>query len=147
MEHFGVKAPVGGYPDDGNGYYSRKLSYKDWYVFNNWQRAHLNFLETFSIVVVMSFITAINQPLWAAVVGYVLVLGRIIYGLGYCHAGPKGRLVGAILWDLGLLAVFAGSIASLVQWTPSSAGSTFDPTSVRVLPISTVKFATLFASK
>ena len=62
----------------------------------------------------MSFITAINQPLWASIVGYVLVVGRIFYGLGYCHLGPKGRLLGAILWDLGLLAVFAGAIASLV---------------------------------
>ena len=116
-------------------------------MFNNWQRAHLNFLETYSVVVVMSFITAINQPLWAAVVGYALVLGRIFYGLGYCHIGPKGRLLGAILWDFGILAVFAGAIASLVQWTPSAAGSTFDPTSVRVLPISTVKFKALFALK
>ena len=62
----------------------------------------------------MSFITAINQPLWAAVVGYALVLGRISYGIGYCNLGPKGRLLGAILWDLGLLAVFAGAITSLV---------------------------------
>ena len=71
-------------------------------------------METFSVVVVMSFITAINQPLWASIVGYVLVLGRILYGLGYCHIGAKGRLVGAILWDLGLLAVFAGAITSLL---------------------------------
>ena len=114
LNHFGSKAPIGGYPDDGNGYYSRKLSYKDWYVFNNWQRAHLNFLETYSVVVCMTFITAFNAPLWAAVVGYALVLGRIFYGLGYCNLGPKGRLVGALLWDLGLLAAFAGSIYSLV---------------------------------
>ena len=95
----------------------------------------------------MSFITAINQPLWAAVVGYILVVGRIFYGLGYCNIGPKGRLVGAILWDLGLLAVFAGAITSLVQWTSSPTGSPFDPNSVRILPISTVKLASLFKTK
>ena len=52
---------------------------------NNWQRAHLNFLETYSVVVVMSLITAINQPLWASVVGYALVLGRIFYGLEHFY--------------------------------------------------------------
>ena len=35
-KEFGCDAPVGGLPDDGNGYYGRKLSYADWYVFNNW---------------------------------------------------------------------------------------------------------------
>ena len=39
QEAFGTPATVGGYPDTGNGYYADKLSYKDWYVFNNWQRA------------------------------------------------------------------------------------------------------------
>ena len=92
----------------------------------------------------MSFITAINQPLWAAVVGYVLVLGIISYGIRYCNLGPKGRLLGAILWDLGLLSLLAGAITSLVQWTASPSGAPFDPSQVRILPISTAKFASLF---
>lgn len=29
----------------GNGVYSDKLSYKDWFLFNLDQRAHKNFLE------------------------------------------------------------------------------------------------------
>ena len=33
QEAFGTNAPKGGHPDDGNGYYSQKLSYKDWYDF------------------------------------------------------------------------------------------------------------------
>ena len=32
----GQSAPVGGWPDNGNGYYAEKLSYGEWYVFNNW---------------------------------------------------------------------------------------------------------------
>ena len=33
-----------GLPDMGCGRYSAKLSYKQWYEFNNAQRAHYNFL-------------------------------------------------------------------------------------------------------
>lgn len=42
-----VKQPVPkqGYPDCGNGLYSDKLSYKDWFQFNLDQRAHKNYLE------------------------------------------------------------------------------------------------------
>ena len=35
QEAFGRDAPLGGIPDDGNGYYADKLQYKDWYDFNN----------------------------------------------------------------------------------------------------------------
>ena len=35
QEAFGTDAPVGGHPDDGNGYYAAKLSYAQWYDFNN----------------------------------------------------------------------------------------------------------------
>jgi len=41
----GGKAPALGYPDTGNGRYSAKLSYGDWFSFNNWQRVQYNFLE------------------------------------------------------------------------------------------------------
>lgn len=30
------------------------------------------------------------------------IVGRLLYGAGYAAAGPKGRLVGAILLDLAL---------------------------------------------
>ena len=35
-QHFGkgTKAPEYGYPDTGNGWYSQKLPYKDWYDMN-----------------------------------------------------------------------------------------------------------------
>jgi hypothetical protein len=34
-----------GLPDTGSGRYSKELSYKQWYEFNNAQRAHYNFVE------------------------------------------------------------------------------------------------------
>ena len=133
---FGSDAPVGGLPDDGNGYYASKLSYGDWFTFNNWQRAHLNFLETIMPVAVMTFITSINQPLWACISIYTLVLGRLMYAVGYCKGGPKGRVAGAIVTDLALLAVAVGGFYSVFTW---------DTEQARLLPISPEKFSTLVA--
>ena len=140
QEAFGCDAPVGGHPDNGNGYYADKLSYADWYVFNNWQRAHINFLETFAPVVVMIAITAINQPAIAAYSMAALIVGRLLYAIGYCKGGPKGRVVGAIITDLGLLAALVGAIWSLATWETSDNISG----NAKVLPISQEKFESLF---
>ena len=42
---FGTDPPGGGFPDNGMGYYSKKLDYKDWFEFNSAQRLHINYLE------------------------------------------------------------------------------------------------------
>ena len=41
----GGKAPKNGYPDMGNGRYAAELEYDKWFVFNNYQRCHYNYLE------------------------------------------------------------------------------------------------------
>ena len=40
-----VMKPDGGYPDDGQGRLADKLSDEDWFTFNNYRRAHMNYLE------------------------------------------------------------------------------------------------------
>ena len=74
---------------------------------------------------VMTSITAINQPLWAAICGFILCLGRVVYGYGYKYHGPKGRVAGAIITDLALIGVFVGAFVSIFTW---------DTTNTRVLP-------------
>ena len=136
MEAFGTKAPKGGHPDDGNGYYSQKLSYKDWYEFQNVQRAHYNFLETIIPVAIMTSITAINQPLWAAICGFILAFARILYAQGYKRFGPKGRVAGAVITDLALLAVLVGAFITIFTW---------DTTNTRVLPFNSSYYPTATA--
>ena len=147
QEAFGTPIQVGGYPDSGNGFYSDKLSYKDWFIFNNWQRAQINFWETFAPVVVLTGITAINLPITAAVCGFTLCFGRIIYSIGYCAKGPSGRIVGAILFDLALVAVFVGAIVSLAYWKlddKTQLNAVQYVTNMKVLPITNSKFQALF---
>ena len=130
QEAFGRDAPIGGNPDDGNGYYSEKLTYRQWYDFNNVQRAHMNFLEHMAPTIFMTIITALRQPLWAMITIFVLVLGRIVYGCGYVKKGPNGRLVGAYIVDLGLLSGVAGCIYTMVTWGEINRVIPFSPNSI-----------------
>lgn len=108
----GKEIEKGGYPDMGNGKYSAKLSYEDWYRFNNAQRAHYNFVEFAPSCFVMLFISGIYFAVATAVLGLALFIGRIIYSIGYAKGGPAGRLVGAIIGDLVLLGLLGLSLTS-----------------------------------
>ena len=77
----------------------------------------------------MSMITAIMQPMMALICMSVLIVGRFFYSVGYCKFGPKGRIFGAIVADLALLALLDGSIITIVQWPVGD-------DNIRVLPIS-----------
>jgi len=100
----------GGYPDMGNGRYASKLGYKEWYDFNNRQRAHYNFLEQVATIITLVLVSGVWFPCAATAVGAVYFVGRILSTIGYVTKGPKGRLVGVALSSLSLLAgiVLAG---------------------------------------
>ncbi len=87
--------PPIGFPDMGNGYYSKKLSYADWYRFNNAQRVHYNFMEALPFVLILLFIAGLKQPLAALILGCIYFVGRIIYTIGYIKGGPNLRMIGA----------------------------------------------------
>lgn len=108
----GKEIEKGGYPDMGNGKYSAKLSYEDWYKFNNAQRAHQNFVEFAPSGFVMLFIAGIYFPVASAVLGLALFIGRIFYSIGYAKGGPSGRFIGVLIGDLAILGLFGLSITS-----------------------------------
>ena len=89
-------APPIGFPDMGNGYFSKKLSYADWFHFNNAQRVHYNFLEALPFVLVLIFITALKQPLAALILSSIYFVGRLLYLIGYVRGGPNLRMIGAV---------------------------------------------------
>lgn len=94
----------GGYPDVGSGYYSSKLNYADWFHFNNAQRAHMNFVEMLTPQVVFLLIAGLQCSCFATYIGIAMIVGRLLYALGYAGIGPKGRSIGVLLNDLALLA-------------------------------------------
>jgi len=94
---FGAAAPKGGYPDMGYGRYSQRLSYEDWYNFNNAQRVHYNYLEMLPVVVITGLISGLFYPICAAIAIGAWTLGRIVYTIGYVTSGPNLRVPGAVL--------------------------------------------------
>lgn len=97
----------------GSGMYSQKLSYKDWYAFNNAQRTHGNFIEMAPSTLLWVLIAGLYFPIPAAAIGVGIIVFRFIYSCGYASdKGPKGRVLGALGNDLCLLGVFGLSIAS-----------------------------------
>ncbi|KAJ2399433.1 Microsomal glutathione S-transferase 3 [Coemansia sp. RSA 2559] len=93
------------YPDNGGGRYSDKLSDEDWVAFNNIKRASDNYLEQVGSVLVMLTMAGLYQPKLAASFGASYMVGRFVYARGYVAAGAKGRMYGAPIMGLSLLAL------------------------------------------
>lgn len=104
-----------GYPDMGNGRYSEKWTYDQWVLYNNLQRIHYNYLEIVTAMLVWILISLVSQPLAAAIIGYVFVIGRIIYARGYSKSANR-RALGAYIADAAIVALFVLSLVSIGQW-------------------------------
>eukprot|EP01016_Furgasonia_blochmanni_P050784 TRINITY_DN7904_c0_g1_i1.p2 TRINITY_DN7904_c0_g1~~TRINITY_DN7904_c0_g1_i1.p2 ORF type:complete len:190 (+),score=22.21 TRINITY_DN7904_c0_g1_i1:166-735(+) len=86
----------GGFPDMGHGRYAQALSYKDWFQFNNAQRAHGNFVEQVGIMIPATLTAGLCYPTQAATLGLIYFIGRLAYTIGYqSEGGPKNREFGA----------------------------------------------------
>ncbi|ELR11231.1 MAPEG family protein [Acanthamoeba castellanii str. Neff] len=101
------KVPENGYPDMGSGLYASKLPHDDWVRFNNAQRVHYNYLEGIALVLVVELVAGLFFARYAALLGFVYIVGRLIYGLGYRSSGSRGRVLGVLLVDLTLLALLS----------------------------------------
>lgn len=86
-----------GFPDMGSGVFAKKLSYADWFRFNNAQRVHYNYLESLQLILVLIFIAGLKQPLAALILSCIYFAGRTIYSFGYGIAGPSGRMIGGLI--------------------------------------------------
>lgn len=96
----------------GNGRYAAKLTDDDWLLFNNAQRAHYNFVEGVASYIVMILAAAVYYPIYASILGVAVIVGRLLFAIGYVSAGPKGRMVGVLLVDIALLGLLGLSICS-----------------------------------
>ncbi|KAI9225255.1 MAG: hypothetical protein DHS80DRAFT_26368 [Piptocephalis tieghemiana] len=105
------------YPDMGNGRHAAKLSDKDWETFNNYQRAHHNYLEQLPSAQILTLLSALFYPRASALVSLIYILGRQIYGMGYQSKGSSGRIPGAPIstFSLAGLAILTihGSLKTL----------------------------------
>lgn len=71
--------------------------------------------EGVATAVVTFLVTGLFQTKLTIVCASFYIVGRGLYGAGYTAAGPKGRLVGAILLDLALFgALLVGFYSAFV---------------------------------
>ncbi|KAL4495063.1 hypothetical protein ABPG72_015763 [Tetrahymena utriculariae] len=107
-----------GYPDMGHGRYSDKLSYKEWVYFGKAQRAHYNFLEAWGPQTLFIIVGALKYPLFSAILGFVAILGRLLYSIGYMLQGGSTnpiRSIGAVTGDIVLLISFILSCIACIS--------------------------------
>ena len=113
------KAPELGYPDTGNGRFSKQLNYFSWFKFNNAQRVQINFLEQITFFLVASVVAASYCPEIAFGLQMAFLFGRVLFSVGYNEWGPDGRLAGAIIMDfciLGAIVFSTWGITNLLKW-------------------------------
>ena len=100
----------------GNGYFSKQLSYEQWYRFNNAQRVHYNFVEALPLLLMILFIAGLKQPLAALILGCIIFVSRLVYLIGYVKGGPNMRCWGAYPGNLSQLALFGLSFYTCAEY-------------------------------
>lgn len=102
---FGTPVPKGGYPDDGEGRYVKKLGYNGWLEFNNSLRTHQQYKEWILAAVFITLLSGQFNPITTAILGVINVIGRVVYTAHYKSKGPDGRFIGVALHELPIIAM------------------------------------------
>jgi uncharacterized membrane protein YecN with MAPEG domain len=77
-------------------------------------RAHTNTLEWMPIFLPAMWLFAVYcSPLWAAILGAVWIIGRIVYFLGYV-AAPRKRFSGFFIQSLVVFVLSLGTLGRIV---------------------------------
>jgi uncharacterized membrane protein YecN with MAPEG domain len=77
-------------------------------------RAHTNTLEWMPMFLPAMWLYAVYlSPTWAAILGSVWILGRILYFLGY-SASPEKRFPGFLIQSLAVFALSLGALGRIV---------------------------------
>lgn len=81
-------------------------------LFNCYQRAHQNTLESYPAFLTLLVISGLAYPITASVFGMLWVVGRVVYSLGYYTGDPSKRFRGAFhnfgLWGLLVTSIVFG---------------------------------------
>jgi hypothetical protein len=72
-----------GWPDDGNGRYTRSLGYYDWYWLNISKRIYLNDIEHLAYVLPCTIVSAFVHPYISSGLLFTYLIGRTLYRDGY----------------------------------------------------------------
>ena len=117
-EHPGQKfAPRHGYPDQGEGRFSKALPYKQWFLFASAQRIANNYFEQLPMMILFTILAGICSNETAFITALVYIGGRFLYSFGYMRS-PGLRVPGAAVQDGALLFQFYLAVNGLVKHWP-----------------------------
>ena len=96
-----------------------EVPYPDMYskeskIFNCIQRAHQNTLENLPQFFFLLTMAGFSYPRLSAAAGWVWIVGRVLYALGYSTGEPEKRMKGVVGY-LGLLTLLVCSIITAIQ--------------------------------
>ena len=74
---------ITGNPDQGSGWYAKKLDPDAWLELNQALRSHMNWVENLPYVILLPPIAGLFFPIPALVGVSVFFVARILYGAGY----------------------------------------------------------------
>lgn len=74
-----INLPKNGYPDMGEGWYSQKLSYEDWFVFNNVIRSAKNCQEFIYFHMLTVIIAGLFYPMQAFYASMVMLIVYLLF--------------------------------------------------------------------
>eukprot|EP01112_Ceratiomyxa_fruticulosa_P022655 TRINITY_DN8378_c0_g1_i1.p1 TRINITY_DN8378_c0_g1~~TRINITY_DN8378_c0_g1_i1.p1 ORF type:complete len:150 (-),score=16.39 TRINITY_DN8378_c0_g1_i1:99-548(-) len=81
------------------------------HLFNCYQRGHQNALETYPWVLMTLLIGGAKHPLIASAAGWVWIVGRALYAIGYSSGEPKNRSWGFI-FHIGELLLIGATVST-----------------------------------
>ena len=113
------KVDYAGMPDQGNGWYSRALSYEKWVAFNNAQRTAMNYVESFPQLIMFTLVSGIYYPNLSLAGVWIYILGRILYSFGY-RKETRYRIPGAFLQMIVMLMIIILSFSTCYQFSIAS---------------------------
>lgn len=106
-----------GDPDNVDGWYTKRLSYKEWYQLACAKRAHQEQVETTPVATVFTLLGALRYPGITLGVGVLYLLGMAVFARSYQASGANtgakclGRIVTKwSLWTLGGLALVSTAL-------------------------------------
>ena len=67
-----------GFPDAGDGRYSEKLTYQDWFTFNQVARVHTHFTESLPAMISILAFGGIALPIVAAAIGFITLAMKLL---------------------------------------------------------------------
>lgn len=99
-----------GYPDVGGGQFSQKLTTKQWMEFGNVQRAHGNFVEGAAPMLTFLLVSGLFFTRFTVGCGALYIVGRALYTGGYKLKGSRGRVLGVLILNAGLVGCLGGAL-------------------------------------